>query len=136
MELAAQFGFRSALIVPAPSTGGLTRIGVLCLGSSATGFFNDDGYLPLKMLARNLAMELHAWWVVRIKQELIDSAALRDEDLALLLHERMGHSTAFIANALNMSPGAVNARFQRMNARLGVPNRKAAAQLATEYGLI
>jgi hypothetical protein len=46
-ELAAQFGFRSALIVPAPSSGGLTRIGVLCLGSSAPGFFDDEGYLSL-----------------------------------------------------------------------------------------
>lgn len=136
VELAAQFGFRSALIVPAPSTGGLTRIGVLCLGSSAPGFFDDEGSLPLKMLARNLAMELHAWWVARIKRELIDSAGLLDEDLALLMHERLGHSTAFIANALDMSPSAVNSRFQRMNARLGVPNRKAAAQLAAEYGLI
>jgi hypothetical protein len=31
---------------------------------------------------------------------------------------------------------AVNSRFQRMNARLGVPNRRVAAQLAAEYGLI
>ena len=35
-----------------------------------------------------------------------------------------------------MSPTAVNSRFQRLNAKLGVPNRKAAAQLAAEYGLI
>ena len=65
-----------------------------------------------------------------------NQARLSDEDLALLVHERMGHSTAFIANALDMSPSAVNSRFQRMNARLGVPNRKAAAQLAAEYGLL
>ena len=61
VELAAQFGFRSALIVPAPSSGGLSRVGVLCLGSSTPGFFDDDGYLTLKMLARTLAMELHEW---------------------------------------------------------------------------
>jgi DNA-binding CsgD family transcriptional regulator len=136
VELAEQFGFRSALIVPAPTTGGLPRIGVLCLGSSASGFFDDEGYPSLKPLARNLAMELHAWWIARIKQELIEDAQLSDQDLALLLHERMGHGTAFIANALDMSPSAVDSHFQRINARLGVPNRKAAARLAAEHGLI
>ncbi|MCB2019388.1 MAG: autoinducer binding domain-containing protein [Burkholderiaceae bacterium] len=136
VELAAQFGFRSALIVPAPSSGGLTRIGVLCLGSSAPGFFDDSGYLSLKVLARSLAMELHEWWIARIKSELLESAKLTDEDLALLTYERKGHSTKFIAAKLKMSPNAINSRFQRMNARLGVPNRKSAAQLAAEYGVI
>ncbi len=136
VELAAQFGFRSALIVPAPSSGGLSRVGVLCLGSSTPGFFDDDGYLTLKMLARTLAMELHEWWIARIKRELVINARLMEDDLALLAHERLGHSTKHIANALDMSPNAINSRFQRMNAKLGVPNRKAAAQLAAEYGLI
>ena len=136
VELAAQFGFRSALIVPAPSSGAVTRIGVLCLGSSAPAFFDDDGYLALKVLARSLAMELHEWWIARIKNELLASARLTDEDLTLLMHERLGHSTKFIAAKLDMSPNAINSRFQRMNARLGVPNRKSAAQLAAEYGVI
>lgn len=136
VELAAQYGFRSALIVPAPSSGGLTRIGVLCLGSSTPGFFDDVGYQTLKMLARTLAMELHEWWIARIKRELVVNARLMDDDLALLAHERLGHSTKLIAAVLDMSPNAINSRFQRLNAKLGVPNRKAAAQLAAEYGLI
>lgn len=136
VELAAQFGFRSALIVPAPSSGALTRIGVLCLGSSVPAFFNDDGYIALKVLARSLAMELHEWWIARIKDELLASARLTGEDLVLLMHERLGHSTKFIAARLDMSPNAINSRFQRMNAKLGVPNRKSAAQLAAEYGVI
>jgi DNA-binding CsgD family transcriptional regulator len=136
VELAAQFGFRSALIVPAPSSGALTRIGVLCLGSSVPAFFADDGYLALKVLARSLAMELHEWWIARIKDELLASARLTGEDLVLLMHERLGHSTKFIAARLDMSPNAINSRFQRMNAKLGVPNRKSAAQLAAEYGVI
>ena len=134
VELAAQFGFRSALIVPAPSSGALTRTGVLCLGSSAPAFFNDNGYLALKVLARSLAMEVHEWWIARIKNELLESARLTEEDLTLLMHERLGHSTKFIAAKLDMSPNAINSRFQRMNAKLGVPNRKSAAQLSAEDG--
>ena len=136
VELAVEYGFRSALIVPAPSSGALTRTGVLCLGSSAPAFFRDAGYLSLKVLARSLAMELHEWWMARIKNELIASARLTDEDLTLLMHERLGHSTKFIAANLDISPNAINSRFQRMNAKLGVPNRKSAAPLAAEYGVI
>lgn len=136
VELAEQFGFRSALIVPAPTKGGLPRIGVLCLGSSASGFFDDEGYPSLKALARNLSMELHSWWIARIKQELIESAQLSDQDLALLSHEQLGHSTDFIASALRISPSAVDSRFRQINAQLGVPNRSAAVRLAVEHGLI
>lgn len=136
VELATKYGFRSALIVPAPSSGGLSRVGVLCLGSSSEGFFDDAGYLSFKILARSLAMELHEWWIARIKRELVVNVKLAEEDLLLLAHERMGHSTKTICTALQMTPTAVNSRFQRLNARLGVPNRKAAAQLAAEYGLI
>lgn len=134
--LAEQFGFRSSLIVPAPSSGNLTRLGVLCLGSDTLGFFDDDGYLTLKLVARGLAMELHGWWIERIKHEVIEYARLTEEDLALLAHERLGMGTKVMARTLQMSPHSINSRFQRMNARLGVPNRKAAAQLAAEYGLI
>ncbi len=136
VELAQQFGFRSALIVPAPTTGGRPRIGVLCLGSSASGFFDDEGYPSLKALARNLSMELHSWWIARIKRELVESAQLSDQDLALLSHEQLGHNTDFIANALGISPGEVDSRFRQINAQLGVPNRRAAARLAVEHGLI
>lgn len=136
VALAQRHGFRSSLIVPAPSSGNLTRLGVLCLGSNTLGFFDDAGYLTLKLVARGLAMELHGWWIERIRHEVIEHARLTDEDLALLAHERSGMGTKVMSRALHMSPHSINSRFQRMNARLGVPNRKAAAQLAAEYGLI
>lgn len=136
VELARRHGFRDALIVPAPASGMVSRLGVLCLGSEQEGFFSDAGYATLKPLARSLAMELHAWWIERIKRELARSAQLTEEDILLLKHERQGHGTKAIATVLDATPNAINSRFQRMNARLGVPNRKAAAQLAAEYGLI
>ena len=136
MDLAARFGFRSAVIVPAPSSGGLTRAGVLCLGSSKPGYFDDDGYVALRVVARGVAMELHEWWIGRIRDELIATASITDDDLLLLAHERMGHSTKTIARTLNWSTSSVDSRFHRMNGRLGVASRKAAARLAAEYGLI
>lgn len=134
--LASQFGFRSAAIVPAPSSGALSRVGVLCLGSNTPQFFEGEGFVNLKVAARGLAMELHEWWIQRIKRELIRNARLTDEDLALLKQERLGRGTKTIAAQLNTSPTAIDCRFQRVNQKLGVPNRKAAAMLAAEYGLI
>ncbi|EHR71243.1 response regulator containing a CheY-like receiver domain and an HTH DNA-binding domain [Burkholderiales bacterium JOSHI_001] len=136
LALAEKYGFRSALIVPAPSSGKLTRVGVLCLGSATPGYFDDEGYPTLKLVARSLAMELHAWWIQRIRREVIQDAQLTDEDLVLLAHEWRGLATKAMATVLNKSEQSINSRFQRMNARLGVPNRKAAAQMAAEYGLV
>ena len=43
VELARRHGFSDALIVPAPASGMVTRLGVLCLGSEHEGFFGDEG---------------------------------------------------------------------------------------------
>lgn len=136
VDLAARFGFRSAVIVPAPSSGGLSRTGVLCLGSSLPNYFDDDGYMTLKVVARGVAMELHEWWLTRLREELIITSNIADEDLVLLEHEWRGHSTKAIAKALNTSTGSIDSRFQRINLKLGVASRKAAARMAAEYGLI
>jgi hypothetical protein len=136
-DLAERFGFRSAVIVPAPSSGGLTRVALLCLGSATPGYFEDDeGFFAIKGIARSLAMELHEWWIDRLKRELITSARITNEDLVLLYHERIGNSTKRIAVELQTTPSSIDSRFQRVNQKLGVANRKMAAQLAAEYGLI
>lgn len=136
VALAAKFGFSSAVIVPTPSVAGLSRTGVLCLGSSQPDYFDDEGFVTLRVVARGVAMELHEWWMGRIRDELIASACIAPEDIVLLRHERKGMSTKAIARALNWSTSAVDSRFHRMNARLGVTSRRAAARLAAEYGLI
>lgn len=135
-DLAASFGFASALIIPAPSANALSRVGVLCLGSRTSGYFEAGGLGPLRVAARALAMELHEWWIGRIRHELLIRAGLTDEDLTLLRLERLGLGTKAIAARLNSTTGAIDSRFQRMNQRLGVPNRRAAATLAAEYGLV
>lgn len=136
VQLAERFGFRSTVIVPTPSGGGLSRLGVLCLGSSTKGYFESEGYVALKVVARSVAMELHEWWLARLRDDLLATTGVTDADLVLLVHERQGHSTKEIARQLATSAGSINSRFQRLNAKLGVPNRKAAACLAAEYGLI
>lgn len=135
-DLAESYGFVSGLIVPAPSAAALSRVGVLCLGSNQRGYFEAGGLAPLRIAARALAMELHDWWIGRIRGELLANAGLTDDDLALLRHERSGCGTKAIAAALGTTTAAVDSRFQRLNQKLAVPNRRAAATLAAEYGLI
>jgi DNA-binding NarL/FixJ family response regulator len=83
-----------------------------------------------------VAMELHEWWSARMRDDLIQDAHITVEDLALLSQEWLGHGTKAIARALRLTPASIDSRFQRINAKLRVANRKAAARLAAEYGLI
>ena len=134
--LAAEHGFRSAVLAPAHSGAGHSRISLLCLGSSVPGFFEDPGFGYLRIGARSLALELHEWWLARIRRELIVKAHVTPHDLVLLRYEHEGQSSKRIAAALQVSKSSINSRFQRMNSKLGVANRKMAARLAAECGLI
>ncbi len=87
-------------------------------------------------MATSLAMRLHEWQTAQLRQELLDLARLSEEDLELLRHERQGHRSKHIAIALNLNAMSVDSRWQRLNAKLGVSSRAAAASLAAEYGLV
>jgi DNA-binding CsgD family transcriptional regulator len=134
--LIMSYGFRSSVVVPAPSSGGLSRLGVLVLGSSTLGYFDGPGYSALRLAARSAAMEIHEWFVRQVRDELMRDTRLTEEEIALLVRERDGESTKQIAAALGTSEISINSRFQRLNAKLNVPNRRSAARLAAEYGLI
>lgn len=136
IEAAARAGFASVVIAPAPSSHGPSRVGVLALGSATPGFFDGDGYATVRVLARALAMELHAWLARSILRELIDKARITADDIALLRHEEAGHSSKMIAAALKTEAKTIDCRFQRVSAKLGAQNRRAAVRLARLYGLL
>jgi DNA-binding CsgD family transcriptional regulator len=135
-EAASSFGFVSAVIVPAPTCVGLSRLGVLCLGSATPGYFDDDGYPTLCLLARNLAMELHAWLRRSIQAELLVKSRLTSAELDLLRHEAAGHTSKVIAALLDTEAKTIDCRFQRVCAKLDAPNRRMAVRIAQLYGLI
>lgn len=136
MTRAAAAGFAGTVVVPVHTASGHSRASVLCLGSSDPDYFNDSGQHTLMRCARLMALEIHDWWVRQVRLELVSRARLSDDDLALLRHERAGHSSKQIAASLGVSTGSVNSRFQRLNAKLGVVNRREGAQLAVDAGLI
>ena len=136
IALAMENGFASAALVPTHSGAGHSRISLLCLGSTQPGFFEGEGFGRFRLGARLIAAELHDWWLARIRRELIVKARITPADLELLRHEHQGHSSKRIAAELQVSKSSINSRFQRMNMKLGVPNRRLAARLAVECGLL
>lgn len=136
VQLAEEYGFRSTAIVPAPSGSGLSRLGMLCLGSNSPSYFEGEGFPALKIIARPFATALHEWGIRCARDELLRSSAITPTDLVLLRYEREGLGTKQIAHALKISTTAVDSRFQRINLKLGVLHRKAAACMAAEHGLI
>jgi DNA-binding NarL/FixJ family response regulator len=136
MADAAQHGFASGCVFPAPAAGGVSRLSVLVAGSQRPGFYEGSGFAAVRLAGRTLAMELHDWWVRRVRAELVEEARLTSEDLELLRLERLGMGSKEIAQALGMTPTSVDSRFQRLIARLGAPSRRAAARAASDYGII
>jgi DNA-binding CsgD family transcriptional regulator len=136
VEASAGFGFASTVIAPAPTCVGLSRVGVLCIGSRRSGFFDDEGYATLRVLARALAMELHRWLLRSIRQELLARSRLTAADIELLRHENAGHSSKVIGAALSIEAKTVDCRFQRVSAKLDAPNRRTAVRIARLYGLL
>jgi hypothetical protein len=136
VQLAERFGFRSAVVVPVPAGAGITRVGMLCAGSRTPGFFESAGYEAFKVVARSLAWELQEWWLRTLRAGLIRNWRLNELDLLLLARERAGVGSKEIARELRSTPTAVDCRFARIIARIGVADRKAAAQIAAEYGVI
>lgn len=135
-QASAALGFASAVIAPAPTCAGQSRIGVLCLGSNRPGFFDDDGYGKARVLARALSMELHRWLLQAIRKELLAKSRLTAADIELLRHEQAGHTSKVIGAALNIEAKTVDCRFQRVSAKLDAPDRRTAMRIARLYGLL
>lgn len=136
VQASAALGFASAVIAPAPTCAGQSRIGVLCLGSHRQGFFEDDGYGKVRVLARSLSMELHRWLLQAIRKELLAKSRLTAADIELLRHEEAGHTSKIIGAALNIEAKTVDCRFQRVSAKLDAPDRRTAMRIARLYGLL
>lgn len=133
---AAEHGFKSAVVAPSPSAAGASRVGVLYIGTDRPGFFEGGGFEDVRPLAQALSMELHAWWLRKMRSELIDRIRMSPEEFDLLRREDRGEGSKTIAKALGTQATTIDCRFQRIIAKLGAPNRKEAARIARLYGLL
>lgn len=81
-------------------------------------------------------MELHHWIAKSMREELLQGVRLTEADLNLLRHEAAGHSSKVIGTAMNLEAKTIDCRFQRLNAKLGAPDRRSAVRIARLYGLL
>ncbi|EWS65992.1 Autoinducer binding domain protein [Hydrogenophaga sp. T4] len=133
---ASIYGFRSAVIAPAPSHIGRSRVGVLCIGSQYPEFFEGEAFSRERVWVRALAMELHRWLLQSMRQELLLKSRITEAEIELLRHEEAGHSSKVIGAALNVEGKTIDCRFQRLNAKLEAPDRRTALRIAKLYGLL
>lgn len=136
LQRAAGLGFASTIVVPAPSCLGAARTAVLVLGSRNPAFFDGSTYQMVRLVARELAMELHEWLLKSARADLLERSQLTEEEIELLRHEAAGHTSKMIAAALAMKPRTVDGWFQRVSAKLKAPDRRSAMRIARLYGLL
>jgi DNA-binding CsgD family transcriptional regulator len=136
VALARQFGFASAIVVPVHSPPGLSRISALCIGSARPGAFDEEAVTAVSVAVNGLLARLQAWQIAALRNELLDRTEVSEDDMQLLRHQWEGRSSKEVAAIMNTTSHSIDSRWQRLNARLGVSSRAAAARLAAEYGLI
>lgn len=136
LQLAAQHGMRSVLLVPAHSPSLEHRFSLLVLASSRSGHWQDPARPTIEIFATALATRLHGWWQHRWRAEVLGATRLTNDELWLLRAAHAGLSSKHIANALNVSDTSIDSRFQRLSLKLKVTKRSEAARLAVECGLI
>jgi DNA-binding CsgD family transcriptional regulator len=133
---ASSLGFASSLVVPAPTSFGAARFGVLIVGSSDPAHYDSSRNLLVEIVARSLAMELHEWLLRTVREDLLEISRLTPQEINLLRHEAAGHTSKMIAAEANVKPPTVDGWFQRINAKLNAPDRRTAMRIARLYGLI
>lgn len=129
-------GFRSALVVPAPTSFGAARVGVLVLGSSDDDHFHGDDLAVVKIVARALAMELHEWLLASARDVLLQKTGITSNQIELLRHEAEGHGSKTISAAMGITAKAVDRRFERLCVKLGAADRQIAVRIARLYDVI
>lgn len=131
-------GLHSTWVIPAISSVGEDRIGVLYLASGVEGRFEQDPLLAFraKVVGRSLAMELHEWLHIQMRRDLLAESRLTEAEIDLLRHEEQGHGSKAIAMALNTEAKTVDCRFQRVIAKMRVGSRREAWRIAKVHGLI
>lgn len=135
---ATEAGMRSVWVLPAPSPFGTNFVSALYLASSEVDFFESQPDLSqqVKLLGWALALQLQLWLRTRLQAELIATSGLTERDIQLLRHEDRRQGSKAIARTFSTEGKTIDSRFQRVNAKLGVANRRQAWRVAKIYGVI
>ena len=135
MAMAADYGFRSGVVVPAHSNS-TVRIGILYLGTSEAGDRARESLVTHRHLMRAFAVELLEWWDAKLRETSLESLELDELDLDLLVKAQQRATAEEAARELGVTVSRVNARYERLSRKLHVQNKRNAVEKAVSLGLI
>lgn len=135
MATAAEYGFRSGIVVPAHSVS-TVRIGVLYIGTTEGPEAAQASLLRHRSLMRAFALELLEWWDAKLRSASLDELELDDLDLDLLGKANEQATAEEAARELGVTVSRVRSRYERLTRKLDAPNKRAAAEKAVTLGLI
>lgn len=135
LEMAARYGFRSGMVVPAHG-GANARIGVLYLGSALPPAQIESRLWANRFVMRQLAFELYEWWQAKLHAQSVLTQHLDGVDLKLLRDKREGYTTAQICARYGYSKAMVDTRLRRICEKLDVANMKQAISKAMHLDIL
>jgi len=135
MAQAAEYGFRSGVVVPAHSNAAI-RIGILYLGSNEDQQHARESLLRHRNLMRAFALELLEWWDANLRDWGLENLSLDELDLELLLKAKEHATAEEAACELGVTLSRVKSRYERLTRKLEVSNKRDAVEKAVALGLI
>lgn len=135
MAEAAEYGFRSGIVVPAHSSAAV-RIGILYLGTSEGPERARESLLKHRNLMRAFGLELLEWWDVKLRDSSLESLDLDDLDLDLLAKAQERATAEEAARELGVTLSRVKSRYERLTRKLDVSKKRDAVEKAVALGLI
>lgn len=136
VQLAAKYGFANAVLFPAPSPQGRSRIGLLVVGAEDPNIQDRFASSTYRCAARDIAMGLQERWIERLKDDFVRAAELSSLDLRILELELRGWRTKDIARHLRTTNASIHSRMQRLTGKLQLRNRRELALRSLELGVI
>lgn len=135
MAAAADYGFRSGIVVPAHSASAIW-VGVLYLGTSGAAEQAERSLAQHRGLMRAFALELLEWWDSKLHGDSVERLDLDELDIDLLRKAEERATAEEAARELGITVSRVNSRYERLNRKLGVSTKREAVEIALALGLI
>jgi len=136
LRYGAEYGFRSALIVPTHTSMGKKRMGLLYIGSELP---EEDGEPMLwrkRVQFTALGQELLQWWNARLRKQAMRRYSLLQEDIDILQLVRKGKVAPEIAALYDVKVSVVYRKWEAIKEKLDVEKIDHAVVAAEAVGLL
>ena len=137
MQLSAQHGFRSGLVIPThTSMAANKRMGLLYIGSELPAEIGEPMLLKKRVQFGALGTELLLWWNTRLKQQAMRKFSLLDDEVEFLQLSKKGKVAHEIAAIFDIKVTAVYRRLNLIKEKFNVDRIEQAVMEADSAGLL